>query len=635
MITENLSTLKIHKLTQAQYDRELAAGNIDENALYLTPDEEIDLSGYATIEQLDTKANISHSHAVTDITNLQTQLDGKSNTSHTHSAATQSSSGFMSKTDKTKLDDIEEGAQVNTVTGVKGNSESSYRTGNINITKANIGLGSVDNTADSTKSVKYATSAGSATKSTQDASGNTITSTYETKADAQTKLDTAKNYTDTAIANLVDSAPETLNTLNELAAALKDDADIVETLENSIATKANASDLTSHTGNTTVHITSSERSNWNAAYTHSQATHARTDATKVADSTTNGNILINGTETNVYTLPSAGSALGGVKSGGDVTISSGVITVNDDSHNHTISNIDNLQTSLDAKQATITGGATTITSSNLTANRALISNSSGKVGVSAVTSTELGYLDGVTSNVQTQLDGKAASSHTHNVLSVQSDNYKQGTDLPSTYPRGETIFFSNNPTNKFNDISYCTIHTIKGYNNMVCIQWLYPYNSNADTVYYRTALYDTDVWRDWKTVSVSDHTHNYAASSSAGGSATSAVKLDTSTAGGATQPVYFANGKPTACTYTLGKSVPSNAVFTDTNTKVTNTLATTTKAYITGTTSASTNTGTQVFDTGVYLDTTAGKLTADTFNGTTFSGSGIATVAEVQDYLGI
>ena len=39
MNTKNLSTLKIHKLTQAQYDRELAAGNIDEDALYLTPDE--------------------------------------------------------------------------------------------------------------------------------------------------------------------------------------------------------------------------------------------------------------------------------------------------------------------------------------------------------------------------------------------------------------------------------------------------------------------------------------------------------------------------------------------------------------------------------------------------------------------
>lgn len=41
MKTENLSTLKIHKLTQEQYDRELAAGRIDENAIYLTPDEEI------------------------------------------------------------------------------------------------------------------------------------------------------------------------------------------------------------------------------------------------------------------------------------------------------------------------------------------------------------------------------------------------------------------------------------------------------------------------------------------------------------------------------------------------------------------------------------------------------------------
>ena len=64
----------------------------------------------------------------------------------------------------------------------------------------------------------------------------------------------------------------------------------------------------------------------------------------------------------------------------------------------------------------------------------------------------------------------------------------------------------------------------------------------------------------------SSHTHNYAGSGSAGGSANSAVKLDTSSAGSATKPVYFSGGKPVACTYTLGKSVPSNAVFTDTNT---------------------------------------------------------------------
>lgn len=48
MKTTNLSTLTIHKLTQAQYDREVANGTIDENALYLTPDEEVDLSNYMT-----------------------------------------------------------------------------------------------------------------------------------------------------------------------------------------------------------------------------------------------------------------------------------------------------------------------------------------------------------------------------------------------------------------------------------------------------------------------------------------------------------------------------------------------------------------------------------------------------------
>nr|DAE28640.1 MAG TPA: hyaluronidase [virus sp. ctmTa7] len=51
----------------------------------------------------------------------------------------------------------------------------------------------------------------------------------------------------------------------------------------------------------------------------------------------------------------------------------------------------------------------------------------------------------------------------------------------------------------------------------------------------------------------------------------------------------------------------------DADTKVTNTLNTTTKAYVTGTTSSSTNTGTQIFDTGVYLDRIAGRLTATSF----------------------
>ena len=69
-------------------------------------------------------------------------------------------------------------------------------------------------------------------------------------------------------------------------------------------------------------------------------------------------------------------------------------------------NVNNVQTALTNKQDTVVGGASTITEDNLTASRALVSNSSGKVAVSTITSTELGYLDGVTSNVQTQLNKK-------------------------------------------------------------------------------------------------------------------------------------------------------------------------------------------------------------------------------------
>ena len=55
-----------------------------------------------------------------------------------------------------------------------------------------------------------------------------------------------------------------------------------------------------------------------------------------------------------------------------------------------------LSSRIDAKQNTITGAATSITAANLTASRALISDSGGKVAASAVTATELGYLSGAT-----------------------------------------------------------------------------------------------------------------------------------------------------------------------------------------------------------------------------------------------
>ena len=80
-----------------------------------------------------------------------------------------------------------------------------------------------------------------------------------------------------------------------------------------------------------------------------------------------------------------------------------------------------IQAQIDSKQATITGAATTIASTDLTASRALTSSAAGKVEVSAVTSTELGYLNGVTSAIQTQLDGKEGT-----ITATTSADYYRG-----------------------------------------------------------------------------------------------------------------------------------------------------------------------------------------------------------------
>lgn len=74
-------------------------------------------------------------------------------TDTTYGAATQSSPGLMSAADKKKLDGIGAESNVKSVNG---------KTGAVTLAKSDIGLGNVDNTADSAKSVKYAASAGSA-----------------------------------------------------------------------------------------------------------------------------------------------------------------------------------------------------------------------------------------------------------------------------------------------------------------------------------------------------------------------------------------------------------------------------------------------------------------------------------------
>lgn len=104
----------------------------------------------------------------------------------TYDDATQRTAGLMSAADKKKLDGIATGAQVNTVTGIKGNSESSYRIGNVNITKANIGLGNVDNES---KATMFTSAALTGTPTAPTANSNTNSTQIATTAFVQSAID--------------------------------------------------------------------------------------------------------------------------------------------------------------------------------------------------------------------------------------------------------------------------------------------------------------------------------------------------------------------------------------------------------------------------------------------------------------
>lgn len=78
---------------------------------------------------------------------LKADYDDAALQAHTHSNKTilDNTTASYTTEEKTKLSGIENNAQKNTVIGVKGEVETDYRVGNVNITKKNIGLGNVAN----------------------------------------------------------------------------------------------------------------------------------------------------------------------------------------------------------------------------------------------------------------------------------------------------------------------------------------------------------------------------------------------------------------------------------------------------------------------------------------------------------
>ena len=250
--------------------------------------------------------------AITDVVKtFEAELDN-----HSHPNASASSDGLMSAIDKSKLDGIDEGANAyslptassSTLGGVKTTSTVTSTSG---LTACPI-ISGVPYYKDTNTTYSAATTSAAGLMSASDKSK---LDGIATGANAYTH----PSYTAYAGEPTTNQTPAFGGTFN-IAQPVSDNKGHITAVNNRTVTMPNATATTAVSG-----LMSSD------------------DKAKL-DNIEEG--------ANAYILPAAGTTLGGVKTGGSVTVASGIITVNDDSHNHIVANIDGLQSALDEKVST-------------------------------------------------------------------------------------------------------------------------------------------------------------------------------------------------------------------------------------------------------------------------------------------
>lgn len=143
------------------------------------------------------------------------------------------------------------------ITGVKGNKETTYRTGNINLTPADIGalpdtteiptvptkVSAFDNDAGYLTQHQSLTNYPKKTELANVATSGDYTDLINTPTIPSTEGLATETYVQNKIAEVVNSAPGTLNTLNELAQALDNDPNFATTMATELGKKANTTNL--------------------------------------------------------------------------------------------------------------------------------------------------------------------------------------------------------------------------------------------------------------------------------------------------------------------------------------------------------------------------------------------------------
>lgn len=248
MTTENISTLKINKLTQEQFDNAMASGSVQDKEIYLVPDEEVDTSNFATTEQLNSK--VDNDDFATYKNEVQSSLDSKQDTIDGAASTIVSSnlgankvlvSNTLGKVSVSDVSTTELGHLAGVTNDIQSQLDSKATSASLTSHISDNGDNGVHfgNGEKAEFLAKIATAKNEAVTA----------AATDAKAKADNALSSANTYTDGKIADLVDSAPETMNTLNELATAIKDHNDVTDALNEAIGTKANKADFESHTGN--------------------------------------------------------------------------------------------------------------------------------------------------------------------------------------------------------------------------------------------------------------------------------------------------------------------------------------------------------------------------------------------------
>ena len=291
----------------------------------------------------------------------------------------------------------------------------------------------------------------------------------------------------TAISNLVDSSPDALNTLNELAAALGDDPNFATTIATQIGGK-----LSTSGGTITGDVTMSAASNANSANFAWGTVNSNTPYFGYASDQTDGtfvwslkgtnyasglaigggsgNLLWKGTRVATtedipaaYTLPNAtSSTLGGVKVGSNITVSGGTISLSKDNVTAALGYTPPTTNTTYSQATSSALGLVKIGYTENGKNYPVELNSSGQMfvnvpwetggggvgsltdlGVTA-TAAELNYVDGVTSNIQTQLNGKLpvftqSSYNANTAYDAGLYMVASGSNLPSGTPYGSLL----------------------------------------------------------------------------------------------------------------------------------------------------------------------------------------------------